>query len=242
MQLSPRPTRIPLTCSCGARLSVIPRLQGTEVKCPRCQESLLVPGEAGIQVLYDVPDVPAVQMTLELPVLGGLGSGVLENSVGNAELTEAASESVQEPIRGIGESSFRQVPITSRDRDTFGYLLTDAAASVNCMLEERTPKSIRTLKMESQYSATQRHIEQLLNEGKVRAVPMDTSEVGYIINPDWLTQLRKVPPVDAAINAPTLTGLVEFPQKIGVIRPPADQPGANERDILVASQVSGQPI
>ena len=44
MQLSPRPTRIPLTCPCGARLSVIPRLQGTEVKCPRCQEALLVPG------------------------------------------------------------------------------------------------------------------------------------------------------------------------------------------------------
>lgn len=232
MQLSPRPTRIPLTCSCGARLSVIPRLQGMEVKCPRCRESLLVPGEAGIQVLDDEPNVPAERMTLEVPVLGGLGSGVLENSISNAELAEAASESVQEPIRGIGESSFRQVPITSRDRDMFGYLLTDAAASVNCMLEERTPKTIRTLKMESQYSATQRHIEQLLNEGKVRAVRMDTSEVGYIINPDWLTQLRKVPPVDAAINAPTISMSEEFPKKIGDIRPSADQPGANERDIF----------
>ncbi len=232
MQLSPRPTRIPLTCPCGARLSVIPRLQGTEVKCPRCQEALLVPGEAGIQVLDEVPDVPVERMTLEVPVLGGLGSGVLENSTGSAELTDAASESVQEPIRGIGESSFRQLPITSRDRDMFGYLLTDPAASLNCMLEEKTPKSIRILKMESQYSATQRHIEKLLNEGKVRSIQMDTSEVGYIINPDWLTQLRRIPPVASAINAPTISVSEEFPQKIGVIRPPADQPGAHERDIF----------
>ena len=232
MRLASRPPRIPLACPCGARLSVIPRLQSTEVNCPRCQKTLSVPAAPEVQITDAVPEASLEPTILAVPAVARRGLGVRENTAGNAELTAAASEPILEPLRGIGESSLRQVPITSRDRDIFGYLLTDPAASLNCMLEEKIPKSIRTLKMESQYTAAQRHIEQLLIDGKVRAVQMDTSEVGYIINPDWLTQLRKIPPVAAAINAPVVSVSEEPPQRIGVIRPPSDQPRTNERDIF----------
>ena len=227
MILASRPPRIPLACPCGARLSVIPRLQSTEVHCPRCQKALLVPAAPDIQTTDVVSEAPVEPG----PPVAGPGSGVRENTAGNSELTAAASEPILQPLRGIGESSLRKVPITNRDRDIFGYLLTDPVASLNCVLEEKIPKSIRTLRMESQYSATQCHIEQLLKEGKVRAVRMDTSENGYIINPDWLAQLRKIPPV-AAANAPVVSVSEERPQRIGIVRPPTDQPGANERDIF----------
>ncbi len=41
--------RIPVTCACGKRLSASPRLAGKRVKCPACQEALVVPAPAATE-------------------------------------------------------------------------------------------------------------------------------------------------------------------------------------------------
>jgi hypothetical protein len=236
MQLKKRPTRLPITCTCGVRLSVIPRLQGTQIECPVCHAALHVPESPKDDVITGVREVESdLSDTAMSPVTDSrivaadhADNGFRSDSVpGDPLSAEEAFESLRGDAR---ESIFRQIPITSMDCDLFGYPLTDPAASLNCVLDGKTPKTIKELRTESRYHATERHIERLQAEGKVRAVWMSSNEVGYIIDPDWVKQIQEVRPPHLGVANSELTPIESRSKGSGEIssQQQADAVGATD--------------
>lgn len=110
MKLSPRPLRIPLTCPCGAKLSVIPRLQGTEVKCPRCQEALLVPGGPLEKSAVTITSGPVESIPVAVATQQVQGSGTRDKfgtllSDPAARLNAALDETIPKSLKTLREES-----------------------------------------------------------------------------------------------------------------------------------------
>lgn len=230
MQLSPRPTRIPLTCPCGARLSVIPRLQGTEVKCPRCQEALLVPGvpiETSAAVVASRPEVSSTKVDApfhQLDLTSNYESsvqhthvesvpyivasnGVQSSNTRDEEIRipgndQATAETTVEPFRGIAGIPSPPDFASTDDRDLFGSLNESEAAHMNSFLSETIPRTCRTLIGLSGYRNTLNHIEQLRKACKVKRVPLSGGQAGWIIDPDWLKSVGNNSP-SAGVADPT---------------------------------------
>ena len=218
MQLSPRPTRIPLTCPCGARLSVIPRLQGTEVKCPRCQESLPVPGDPIETSTVVVTPEPAESIPSMVAA-----KRVQESSPRDIAASREGDDSVQpqtvlERPRSIGLPPFKGTLVSSSDSDSVGRDLQVDLVKIGLILSDFVPKTVRTIMEECGDPNTAIHIAELVREGKVQAWAMDGGGVGYTISEDWMKSVRSGLPPN-----PVSGGNETQPEATDPLNPPANR-------------------
>jgi len=221
MQFAVPPARIPLSCPCGARLSVIARLLDETIECPACHKELIVrkdvvPASKSSAVQRQKARTPA--MPPGSPIFAS------ESSDEPGDRTELViptqppeSEAVQplhKAVAGVQRSRIQLLKLVDTIRDLFGYTFDHPAAAVNSAIEEFVPKSVVTLESESRFSGTQQHLDELLSKGKICAVKISNSEVGYVIDPAWLDRL--------VAQSKSTTGITEGSVSFATDRSPTD--------------------
>ena len=214
-----RTPRIPIACPCGARVSVIPSLEGTEIHCPRCQKTLNVPGTPLVESAGSRGFSAPEPSTTELSYVAGPAAELAQEAshVSLDTLYPAIGMAVNHtatPQCNSRDKPLNQMPIISSSDRSFPDSLNDPVAGINCSLDEKTPKSLLTLCRESQQppAVIQRHIDHVLKEKKARAVTMDTGEVGYVIDPDWLSELSNSLPAIHETRVPAVSPVLETSQ------------------------------
>lgn len=236
---------------------MIPRLQGTEVKCPRCQESQLVPGapiETSTDVVAsgaDLPSevassfhqldptsnyesstqhIPAESVSFIVAAREAQSSGPRHKVMSPGQDNAAAAATV-DPSCGTQAIPSETELSSTGDRNIFGSFKQSDAAHMESFLNETVPKSIWTLVQESGYQNTERHIHQLRKDGKVRAVAIEGRGVGYVIDQNWLRSVQCVP---AFSDAPKgdLKSLSVEPQQLVEPMSPLHSPATRGRDIF----------
>jgi len=221
MQFAVPPARIPLSCPCGARLSVIARLLDETIECPACHKGLIVrkdvvPASKSSAVQRQKARTPA--MPPGSPIFAS------ESSDEPGDRTELViptqppeSEAVQplhKAVAAVQRSRIQLLKLVDTIRDLFGYTFDHPAAAVNSAIEEFVPKSVVTLESESRFSGTQQHLDELLSKGKICAVKISNSEVGYVIDPAWLDRL--------VAQSKSTTGITEGSVSFATDRSPTD--------------------
>jgi len=221
MQFAVPPARIPLSCPCGARLSVIARLLDETIECPACHKGLIVrkdvvPASKSSAVQRQKARTPA--MPPGSPIFAS------ESSDEPGDRTELViptqppeSEAVQplhKAVAAVQRSRIQLLKLVDTIRDLFGYTFDHPAAAVNSAIEEFVPKSVVTLESESRFPGTQQHLDELLSKGKICAVKISNSEVGYVIDPAWLDRL--------VAQSKSTTGITEGSVSFATDRSPTD--------------------
>jgi|GEM_PF-1806605 len=221
MQFALPPARIPLSCPCGARLSVIARLLDETIECPACHKELIVrkdvvPASKSSAVQRQKARTPA--MPPGSPIFAS------ESSDEPGDRTELViptqppeSEAVQplhKAVAAVQRSRIQLLKLVDTIRDLFGYTFDHPAAAVNSAIEEFVPKSVVTLESESRFPGTQQHLDELLSKGKICAVKISNSEVGYVIDPAWLDRL--------VAQSKSTTGITEGSVSFATDRSPTD--------------------
>ena len=221
MQFAVPPARIPLSCPCGARLSVIARLLDETIECPACHKELIVrkdvvPASKSSAVQRQKARTPA--MPPGSPIFAS------ESSDEPGDRTELViptqppeSEAVQplhKAVAAVQRSRIQLLKLVDTIRDLFGYTFDHPAAAVNSAIEEFVPKSVVTLESESRFPGTQQHLDELLSKGKICAVKISNSEVGYVIDPAWLDRL--------VAQSKSTTGITEGSVSFATDRSPTD--------------------